>query len=539
MKTTILLGLALVAAASQSAAQRPHPTGAAVPLYTDLGDLTVPITTRNPEAQRYFDQGMRLTYAFNHAEAVRSFEHAERLDPACAMCAWGAALARGPNINAPAMDSASLEAARAASGRAMERRAGLAPREQALIEALDRRYRDALAPGAARDSAWADAMGQVAARFPGDPDVQVLHAEALMTLSPWNYWTAELSPRPATPMILRRLETTLARFPDHPGACHFYIHAVEAADPARALPCAERLAALMPGAGHIVHMPGHIYIRLGRYDDAIAANEHATHTDELFLEGNASARSTMYGLGYYPHNYHFLSYVAFLTGRSELAISAARATAERLHPEISAADPTLAAITPVHLVMLATFGKWDDVLAAPLLPESNVSGHAMSHFARGLALAARGDHDGARRALDVVTAAVPRAADGDARTVLRIAERALQGEIAYRSGELDAAQRHLAAALAIEDGMPYIEPPVWFYPVRHQLGRVLLDAGRFADAERVYREDLSRFPGNVWSLTGLNAALAAQRKDADAATIAPALAKARSVADLPIDRSRF
>ncbi len=537
MRTTILLGLLLAAVAGQGAAQQP--AAAAVPLYTDLGAMTVPITTRIPEAQRYFDQGMRLTYGFNHAEAVRSFEEAERVDPGCAMCAWGAALARGPNINAPVVDSLSLVEARAASSRAMARRGGLSPRERALIEAVDQRYGDPRTPRARLDSAWADAMALVADRFPDDPDAQVLHADALMTLSPWNYWTSDLAPRPATPTILRRLETTLARTPDHPGACHYFIHAVEAAEPARALPCAERLAALMPGAGHIVHMPGHIYIRLGRYDDAIAANEHATHTDEAFLEGNASARSTMYGLGYYPHNYHFLSYVAFLTGRSTLAIGAARATADRLHPEISAADPTLAAITPVHLVMLASFGKWDEVLAAPLLPESNVSGHGIAHFARGLALAARGDRAGAMRALAVVTAAVPRAADGDARTVLRIAEHALQGEIAYRTGEFGAAEKELRAALAIEDAMPYIEPPVWFYPVRHQLGRVLLDAGRFAEAERAYREDLARFPGNVWSLTGLNAALVGQGKAADAARLAEALTKARTVADLPIDRSRF
>lgn len=509
-----------------------------VRLLTGLGRLHVPVTTAKPLAQRYFDQGMRLTYAFNHAEAVRAFEAAELIDPACAMCAWGAALARGPNINAPAVDSATEVAARAAIDRAMSRRSRASRRERALIEALDTRH----AVGGSRaqlDSAWARAMGSVAQKYPNDPDVQVLHAEALMTLSPWNYWTQELAPRPDTRMILSRLERTLRRTPGHPGACHYYIHAVEAAQPGKALACSERLAANMPAAGHIVHMPAHIYIRLGRYADAIEANRHATHTDERYLQDQPSARATTYGIGYYPHNYHFLSFVAYLAGNADLALRSARETAERLHPQIAPIDPALSIITPIHHVMLANFGRWDELLALAIPDSTNPTGRGVAQFAHGLALAATNQIAAADAALAAMVHTAPTVAPGDPRTVMAIAEHALRGEIAFHRGDLAAAERSLREAMVIEDAMLYVEPPVWYYPIRHQLGRVLLDGGKAADAERVYREDLARFPDNVWSLTGLHRALIAQAKRRDADLLLPRLATARAGADLAIERSRF
>jgi tetratricopeptide (TPR) repeat protein len=298
-----------------------------VALYDDLGDHHHAITTGVPAAQDYFDQGLRLVYAFNHAEAIRAFDEATQLDPDCAMCYWGTALAYGPNINAP-MDSAGRVAAYAALQQALERAPRASAQEQAYIEVLAKRY-DPVPPAdrAALDSAYARALGEVAERYPDDLDAATLHAEALMNLSPWYYWTLEGEPRLDTPRILARLESVIARDPSHPGACHYYLHAVEAAQPEKAVPCAERLAELMPGAGHMVHMPGHIYIRVGRYADAIEANVHAVHVDETYIADQRPAMG-VYVAGYYPHNYHFLSFAATMAGRSAQAIQAARAVAE-------------------------------------------------------------------------------------------------------------------------------------------------------------------------------------------------------------------
>ena len=294
-----------------------------VPLYTDLGTLHVPITTGVPLAQQYFDQGMRLTYGFNHPEAIRSFEAALVQDPRCAMCWWGIAFALGPNINAP-MDSASGERAYQASREASRLAGGTSAREQAYLRASQARYSNPpAAPRAALDTAYANAMVAVARAYPDDPDAATLAADALMNLSPWFYWLPDGQPRPATPEILGLLEAVIARLPNHPGACHLYIHAVEAEEPEKAVPCAERLAGLMPGAGHLVHMPAHIYIRVGRFSDAVQANQHAVHVDETFL---ADQRPTgIYAAGYYPHNYHFLSFAATMSGQRAIALEVAEA----------------------------------------------------------------------------------------------------------------------------------------------------------------------------------------------------------------------
>jgi tetratricopeptide (TPR) repeat protein len=295
------------------------------PLYDDLGAHGYAVQTTDPEAQRYFDQGMRLYYAFNHAESIRSFEEAAAIDPSCAMCYWGIALAYGPNINAP-IDSASSVAAHEAVQKAVQAAPSDA-RERALIEALATRY--SATPPADRaplDSAYSRAMGDVARQYPDDLEIATLYAESVMDLSPWNYWTNG-QPRAQTNEILAHLENVIMQNPQHPGACHFYIHAVEAAQPDRAVACAERLASLMPGAGHIVHMPAHIYIRVGRWADAIRANEHAVHTDESYISDQQPAPG-VYTMGYYPHNYHFLSFAAFMAGQAEQAIGAARAVVQ-------------------------------------------------------------------------------------------------------------------------------------------------------------------------------------------------------------------
>src|SRR5438094_7359395 len=338
-----------------------------VPLYTDLGDHHVPITTPVSLAQRYFDQGMRLLYGFNHGEAIRSFHHAAQLDSNCAMCYWGVAYAYGPHVNA-GMDSAAGLAAYQALQQALARERAASPREQAYIGALAKRY--APVPPVDRahlDSAYAAAMGEVVRRYPDDLDAAVLYAEALMDLRPWNYWDKKTgAPYPGTPELVGQLERVLRSNPRHPGACHYYIHAVEAVAPEKALPCAERLAALMPGAGHLVHMPAHVYIRVGRYADAITANEHAVHADQVYLEGQKP--QGLYPIGYYPHNHHFLAFAATLAGRSSLAIAAAKRTAATTPVEVAKRVALLEPYLHYTYLTLVTFGRWDELLAMPLPP---------------------------------------------------------------------------------------------------------------------------------------------------------------------------
>lgn len=497
--------------------------GTAVPLYTDLGTHHYTISTRVPLAQRYFDQGLRLYYAFNHAEAIRSFGEAARLDPGCAMCHWGSGLARGPNINA-AMAPDAYGPAHADVQKALALQAQASPMERALIRALAVRY--APAPPADRaplDSAYARAMAQVAREFPADAEAAALYAEALMDLSPWNYWTRG-EPRPDTPELVAQLERVIGERPDHPAACHFYIHAVEAVHPDRAVPCAERLAALMPGAGHLVHMPGHIYIRVGRYLDAIRANEHAVHADEAYIRDQRPAAGA-YTLGYYPHNYDFLAFAAAMAGRGEQALQAARTLASLL-PVESLSDPAMRHLQH-HLVrpmqMLVRLERWDEVLQAPPPPENLAHARALWHYARGRALAAKGDVAGAEAELARVQAAAVDPALAEMRlefnsspAILGIAADVLAGTIASARGAHDLAIRRLGAAARKEDALLYGEPPEWSVPVRQDLGAALLAAGRPVEAERVYREDLARFPENGWSLAGLTRALRDQGRVAEA-----------------------
>lgn len=515
-----------------------HEASSAVPLYDDLGDHHVPISSAVPEAQRYFDQGMRLAYAFNHGEAIRAFEEAARLDPECAICHWGIAYAYGPNINAP-MDGASGAAAYAAVERAQALISHANDRERTYIEALAARYAaDAPADRAALDSAYARAMGGVADRYPDDLDAQALHAEALMNLRPWAYWTLDGEPAPGTDRILSRLERVIARDGNHPGACHFYIHAVEAAQPERAVECAERLAGAMPGAGHLVHMPAHIYIRVGRWEDAIEANRHATHADESFVADQTP--DAAYRALYYPHNYHFLAFAGIMTGRSELALESARGTAERVPPEAAKGsflgEPLLAY---PHLT-LAAFGRWDEVLDEPAPPADLQIATALYDYARGLAWSAtdrRAEAEGAVQRLGA--AAEAHDEGGEAWTILAIARHSLMGDLAARAGDLDTATDHFRRAMHAEDGLYYIEPPIWHLPVRPHLAALLLEAGQAEEAEGLYREDLDRFPENGWSLYGLQLALEAQDRGAEAAEVARRFDDTWAEADVTLVASRF
>ncbi len=516
----------------------------AVPLYSDLGSLHREVTTRSREAQLYFDQGLRLTYAFNSAEAVRSFRQATALDRTCAMCWWGIALASGPNINIP-MDSAGEAAAWLSVQRAMAAREGASDVERGLIEAQALRFgATPLAERAARDSAYADAMHALAARFPADDDVQVLAAEAAMLLRPWDYWRPDGSPYPGTEAFVARLETVVARDSLHPGACHFFIHAIEKFEPQRGVGCAERLAALMPGAGHLVHMPAHIYFRVGRYADAVTANEHASHADSAYNEGRRPGG--LYPLFYTPHNHHFRAAAAMMEGRSGAALDAARQST-RLTPLANVRSvPPAELYVPVPLYVLARFGKWEEILREPepAAPELRFT-KGIWHYARALAFAATARPDSAQREADslaAIAAAYPEGAIiglNPGRTLLAIADHTARGELAARAGRTAEGVRHFEAAIAVEDALTYDEPPPWYYPVRQSLGAALLAGGRTREAEAVYREDLRRYPENGWSLLGMRESLRAQGKGAAADSADARFRRAWARADVSIAASRF
>ena len=480
-------------------------------IFSGLGNHHHEITTESPEAQRFFDQGLALAYAFNHPEARRSFAEAARLDPSCAMCHWGIAFVLGPNINA-SMDPSMNAEAYAASRRALALAAGVTERERAYIEALAQRYVERPRENRAQlDSAFARAMRDVAARFPADDDAATISAEAWMNLTPWMYWTRDKHPLPGTSEIIAALEKVSARNPKHPGACHLYIHAVEAAFPERAVACAERLAALMPSAGHIVHMPAHIYLRVGRYADAIRANEHAVHADETYIADQRT--QSYYTVAYYPHNYHFLAFAATMAGLGSRAIAAARAAASKVPLDIAAVAPDLQLLVAYPHVTLATFERFDDVLREPLPRGDLRVATGLAWFARGVAFAAKRRFADARVALDTVRAISAALTTNPGDPVMNIAERVLAAQIAMRSGRPADAIAPLTEAKEIEDGLMYMEPPFWHQPVRHVLGAALLELGRAAEAERVYREDLARFPKNIWAERGLERSVRRARNE--------------------------
>ncbi len=523
--------LLLVAAASLSA-QSP------VPLYTDLGTHQKRIGTKVPVAQQYFDQGLRLVYGFNHAEAIRSFTKATELDSACAMCWWGIGYAYGPHVNA-GMDSASGVLAYQAVQKALSLSRAAPAWQRAYIDALRARY-VAIPPAnrASLDSSYSRAMVAVAKSYPKDLDAVTLAAESMMDLRPWNYWTPEGKPYPGSDEIVRKLESVIALDPKHPGACHYYIHAVEAVKPRLAVPCAERLAKLMPGVGHMVHMPAHIYVRVGRYNDAAASNVHAIHADEAFIEGQKP--TTLYSIGYYPHNIHFLAFVSTMAGRSAQAIETARLLKSKINMDVAKDVGMLQEMVPYYTLTLTTFGRWDEVLAEPLPPVGMRFPTAMAWYARGVAHAAKGGHVNAKIALDTIVAinaATP--AESEFKAPISIGVHALMGEMATRSGDFNSGVDHFREALKIEDAGLYFEPPKWYYPIRQSLGAALLKAGKNAEAESVYRDDLKRFPENGWSLHGLAAALRAQRKSAEAIAVEKRFEKAWSGADVKLMASRF
>ncbi len=517
------------------------------PLFDNLGDYGYAISTDSELAQRYFDQGLNLTYAFNHAEAIRSFEAASKLDPECAMCFWAKALALGPNINAPMAETAVAAAWQAVQ--AAERfSADARPVEQALIQALSARYaEEPVEDRAELDRAYATAMRQVAADFPDDADVQTLFAEALMDTMPWQYWMPDGEPKPETVEVLAALEFVIAAVPDHPGATHLYIHAVEAsASPERAEAAADVLGALMPGAGHLVHMPSHIYLRVGRYHDASVANQRAAAADEAYI-ASCNAQG-FYPALYYPHNIHFLWFSSALEGRSTVSIEAARKVADKVSPDQLKELPELENFLPIPLFSMVRFGRWDEILAEPKPPEELLFLTTMWHYARGLAYVAKEQSEEAHAelvALRVIsTSEAAQELEMPERlwpgaTLLHIAHDILEGEVAGLDGIVETRIAKLKGAVAMQDALPYMEPPYWYYPVRHSLGVALLEYGRAAEAEAVYRRDLELTPRNGFALFGLEQSLLAQDRTTEAEQVRRGFEEAWKAADVVLTSSRY
>ncbi len=498
--------------------------GPAVPLFDGLGGLSRKVTTASPEAQRYFDQGLALVYAFNHDEAIRSFHRAAELDPRCAMAWWGVAYANGPHINNPVVPEGRAKAAWEALGKATAALAGASPVEGALVRALASRYADPQPEDRKPlDQAYADAMRRVFETFPGDADVGALFAESLADLRPWDLWTADGKPQPGTEELVATLDAVLALDPKHPLANHLMVHAVEASPhPERADAAADVLRDLQPGLGHMVHMPSHIDVRRGRWQQAIDANAKAIDADRRY---RARAPEPGFYRLYMAHNHHMLAYAAMMTGQSALAIRTIREMVADIPLDFFRANPWADGFMAMPLEVLMRFGRWDEVLAEPDFPDFAPISRALQHYARAVAHAAKDELPSARREQEAFVAArarVPKEAtfgNNAGSEVLDVAESFMRGEVLFRSGKVDEGLASLREAAAREDRLRYDEPPDWIMPVRHAYGAALLQAGRFADAEAAFREDLAKLPGNGWGLYGLSRALALQKKTAEAAEV--------------------
>ena len=515
-KATLLLVFVIaVCSCSRPAAKQAPP----VTLFDNLGSHQHKVTTSSEQAQQYFDQGLRLVYGFNHDEAERAFREAVRIDPNCAMAWWGIAYGMGPNYNLPMIgdrNQAALEAVRKAQVLAP----GVTEPERAYIAAIATRYSaDPNSDRAKLDAAYSAAMKDVFMRYPDDNDAAVLYAESLMDLKPWQLWTADGKPQPGTEEIMRVLETVLARDPNHPGANHYYIHATEASpNPERAAASAERLRTLVPGAGHLVHMPAHVFIRTGDYRGAVEANTNAARADEAYFA--RTKVEGVYPMMYYTHNFQFLSTAAAMVGQCTQALdSASKAAANVQH--MAGQDPLAEYVLPWPLYAMSRCSKWDEILAYPQPGDSTPATLAFWHYARGLAHIGKGDLDEARRDRQQLRDAVTRVPmdrmlnTNRAHDLLAIASSVLDARLSSVAGDRNAAFAHWTKAIEVQDRLIYDEPPAWYYPVRESLGGEHLRARRYADAETVFRRDLQINPKNPRSAFGLREALRAQRKNAD------------------------
>jgi tetratricopeptide (TPR) repeat protein len=492
-------------------------------------------------AQKYFDQGLRLVYGFNHEEAERAFREAARLDPNLAMAWWGVAFTLGPNYNLP-MDPMRNAAALEAVQKAQSLQGGANEQERAFIAAIATRYSaDETAKRADLDRAFGNAMKELYVRYPDDNDAAVLYAESLMDLRPWQLWTSDGKPQEGTTEIVRVLEGVLARDPNHPGANHYYIHAIEASpNPEKGAPSAERLRTLVPGAGHLVHMPAHIYIRTGDYNGAVEANANAARADEAYIARTKA--EGVYPLMYYTHNFQFLATAASMLGQSKKAMDAAAKAVSNAAP-MAGHDAMAEYVLPWTLYMMVRNARWDDVLAHAQPGNSTPSTLAMWRYARALSFIGRNELDAARKERQEFAAAkanVP--ADlmlntNRAHDLLDIAAEVLDARLAGAGGNRKSAIGHWNRAIAIQDRLVYDEPPAWYYPVRESLGGEYLRNRNYAEAEGVFRKDLQINPNNPRSLFGLSEALKGQKKTSPAEEVRQQFDKAWQGAEVEISVS--
>jgi tetratricopeptide (TPR) repeat protein len=524
---------------------------AGAPLFDGMGNHHHPITTDSIGAQKYFDQGLVIDFAFNHAESIRSFRAAQKLDANCAMCYWGEALALGPNINVTSngrvvMSDPDRLAAHTAITKALALKDRVSQAEKDYIEALARRYNgDLSSPRGPLDTAYSDAMRELHKKYPDDNDAASLFAESLMNTMPWDYWLDPDHPKPQTSEVIAALEGVLARAPDHPLALHLYIHAIEAsAKPARAEQAADILIDLVPGAGHLVHMPAHIYWRVGRYNDASEANMRAAAVDEAYIaQCNAQG---FYPALYYPHNIHFLWAASSMEGRSKIAIEAARRVAANVRLEMIEQFPGVEFFHTIPMLALTQFGRWDEILSEPQPADNLAYSNAIWRYARATALARTNKPAAAEYEYEQFLALAASSkvsfletVDYPARHLLMIAGELILGEIATAKGDQSGAISHFENAVASQDKLPYTEPPFWYYPTRQSLGAALLAAGQYVAAEAVYRRDLKDYPRNGWSMFGLIESLKQQAKNDEADLIQEKFKLAWALADVTLTSSRM
>lgn len=519
------------------------------PLFDGMGSYQHAVTINGSIAQRYFNQGLIMSFAFNHAEAARSFRAAQQLDATCAMCFWGEALALGPNINvtsngkATMADEARLQAY-AAIQQAVALKTGVSQKERDYIDALAARYNgDVTTPRDTLDLAYIDAMRVLNQKYPDDDDAAAFLAESLMTIMPWDYWLDQETPKPLAAEVINILETIIGRSPEHPLAIHLYIHAVEASStPERAEAAADRLLNLVPGAGHLVHMPSHIYWRVGRYQDASEANIKAVAVDEAYIA--ACNAQGFYSAAYYPHNIHFIWASTSMEGRSQIAIETAQKIAANVTYEMIEQFPRIESFKTIPMLALTNFGRWDDVLDVPQPPDHLTFSNAIWHYVRAIAYARKGDLEATQTAYeklvplrettgvtDLDTIAYP------ASMLLNIADELVQGELALLEGKQEDAIENFKNAVTIQDELPYTEPPFWYYPTRLTLGKALLESGLALEAEQVYRQNLKNYPKNGWAMVGMIQSLEMQNKDAS--DVRKAFEIAWENADISLAASRF
>ena len=500
-----------------------HVRAAKEPLYDGLGSYSRKITTNSAEAQRYFDQGFAFLHGFNHRAAIRAFQQAAEIDPECAMAHWGAALACGPHINSIAVPPPAAELAWKELGLAQKNAGNASPVERALIGALAKRYANPQPEDrSGLDRAYADAMREVWKKYPKDPDVGALFAEAMMNLRPWDQWTPDGKPQPGTDEIIATLDAVLKLNPNHPLANHLYIHAVEASpNPERAMAAADRLRTLQPGLAHNVHMPSHIDIRTGQWLKAVDTNAKAVEADQRYRKIFGPPKGFLNV--YIAHNRHMLAYAAMMTGQRDLAMKHIRAMVAEMPSEFLTENALQAeGNVAMPLEVMVRFGLWDDILAEPeRYTDKMWFTRAFHHAARAIAYAAKGDTANARNAQSVFVERaklVPKEdflGNNSCEALLAVAIPMVEGEILIAEGKIDSGIEQLRAAIQKEDALKYDEPPGWLIPVRHSLGAVLMKQQRFAEAEQVYRDDLARLPENGWSLLGLAESLRKQKKNAD------------------------